>query len=125
MAKATMASAERTELQLLKQSVTKALSDNLWTTGTELSFTRQLAFDHLVVSLRTHILADHLEHQTVDYTEIVLPRWLRFLDRFVQKNTKRIVLNAYHTYPEARVPAIFGEPRKVVTFEHFTLPEEA
>lgn len=116
---------DRTELQLLRQQATGVLDDmNIDSSRLDVTMSREYFMRGLAVKLSTHMLADHLENQTVQYSEIDLPRWLRWLHPLVKRRTYEIKLDAYYAYPEARVAIPdLGDARKLVTFAKYEIPE--
>ena len=111
------------ELALLQQGISQVLGDEALVIEPELRAYRDEFVRGMVYQLRGYILADHLENQTVTYTETILPRWLKWLSRFVTTRNYEIKMDAYYTYPKARIALPnLGRGRKVITFSKTRIP---
>jgi hypothetical protein len=116
---------DRYELELIEQVVVGVLNDSdIIATRSDVKMYRNEFVRGLAIQLRTYMLSDHLEHQTVQYVETTLPHWLRWLRRFVVEKTYELKLDAYYAYPQSRIAIPdLGQARRVITFSKYQIPD--
>jgi hypothetical protein len=63
-----------------------------------------------------YVLADHVDNQSVDYEVLHFPKWLKWLKRFCRVEKRNICIDAFWTYPQAKVKLPdLGVAKKFVT----------